>query len=289
MLVSKVGEVLESMYPLRRELVPLFIGPPGIGKTQGIYQFAESIGVNVVTFILSNTVPSELSGIRMPDTEKRTLEVFDDARMASLKDGDILFLDEILEAPPALWSACLTLIQDRIMASGRKLPDVMIVAASNPLPNPTMISASVRDRFITFDVKWDEYSWRLWFSKNKGIRPSSKFCSISEEDSNGWNILTPRKMTKLWDWAKAEIERSGDPEFVIELINEMHGGVAAQRYKEMIEETPDKKNQVLKALEGFDVPDDILDMTFEKMLEYLMSRDDWEDIKKVLEETTLEE
>ena len=87
---AMVKPILESMYNCRSELVPCFIGAPGIGKTQGLYEFAEEIGVNVVTFILSNTVPSEVSGIRMPDKDSKRMEVFDDMRMSSLKDGDIL-------------------------------------------------------------------------------------------------------------------------------------------------------------------------------------------------------
>ena len=100
---SMVKPILRSMYPSRRFKVPLFIGAPGIGKTRGIFEFAEEQGVKVVQFILSNTIPSEVSGIRMPDRDTKKLEVFDDARMSSLEDGDILFFDEILEAPPMLW------------------------------------------------------------------------------------------------------------------------------------------------------------------------------------------
>lgn len=198
--IKDVPLILESMYSLRSEMVPCFIGAPGIGKTQGIYDFAEKKGVKVVTFILSNTVPSEVSGIRMPDRETKKLEVFDDARMASLEDGDILFFDEILEAPPMLWSSILTLVQDRIMASGRRLPDVMIVAASNKVASPSVIPPSTRDRFMWCEIGFHFNTWSEWFTKKYKHKPPEFLRNLFEEDSSEYNILTPRRFCKLWEY-----------------------------------------------------------------------------------------
>ena len=185
---SMVQPILQTMYNHRSEMVPCFIGDPGIGKTQGLYEFAKQKGV-----------PSEVSGIRIPDKESKMMEVFDDLRMSSLKDGDILFFDEILEAPPMLWSACLTLIQDRIMASGRKLPDVMIVAASNKVASPTIIPASVRNRFQFVQLEFDPDHWCKWFKDKHGVNPKSLVKCI-EGDSNQYNIFTPREAEKLYTW-----------------------------------------------------------------------------------------
>lgn len=61
-----ITEVLEKIYhnkELRRSIVPLFLGNPGIGKTVLIYEFANKIGVNVVEFITSQRNPFEISGL----------------------------------------------------------------------------------------------------------------------------------------------------------------------------------------------------------------------------------
>ena len=225
MLTTKdVPVILRTMYDLRQEMVPCFIGPPGIGKTQGIHEFARKKGVKVVTFILSNTVPSEVSGIRMPDKDSKQLVVFDDARMASLEDGDILFFDEILEAPPMLWSSILTLVQDRILASGRKLPDVMIVAASNAVAAPTIIPPSTRDRFMWCEIKFDWKTWVSWFSNKYGYIPPESLKGYIEEDSSEYNILTPRRFSKLWEYYKAggstKIIREMFTKIVVDLLQE---------------------------------------------------------------------
>ena len=199
---SDIMGLLESMYPVRDEVIPCFIGEPGIGKTQRVHEFAKKHGVKVVTFILSHTLPSEVSGIRMPDLEHDELRVLDDAKMASLEDGDILFFDEILEAPQQLWSAVLTLLQDRVLASGKKLPNVMIIAASNKSATPKQIPPSTRDRFVWIDLKFDYEAWREWFEDRFGVMPPDNLRAELFKE-NGYNILTPRKFTKLYEWCAA--------------------------------------------------------------------------------------
>ena len=281
---SKVRSICSEMYELREEMVPCFIGDPGIGKTQGIYQFAEEKGVNVVTFILSNTVPSEVSGIRMPDQKSKTLQVFDDMRMASLQDGDILFFDEILEAPPALWSACLTLIQDRIMASGKKLPDVFIVAASNRVASPAIIPASTRDRFMFIELSFDFDNWCEWFNRTRNVKPESSLRSRIRGDSDQYNILTPRRYTKLYDWVKLGVTDAKQ-----EVITDMFDrGIWRSLYKLIVDTTI--QQQICRALVDNNLIqlcecDEFESMGYQDLLDALQKFSNWEQIKHVLETT----
>lgn len=284
---AMVRPILETMYPHRREMVPCFIGAPGIGKTQGIYEFAKEIGVNVVTFILSNTVPSEVSGIRMPDQKSKKLEVFDDSRMASLKDGDILFFDEILEAPPMLWSACLTLIQDRIMASGRKLPDVFIVAASNQVASPGIIPASTRDRFQFIELKFDSNHWCDWFESKYGVRPRPVLCGLIQEDSDQYNILTPRRVTKLYEWLKDPEDRVTK----IEIVNTMFDAGVTELIMEMVNAVRTPQRQIKDALDNNTTvnTNNFDNMSLKDIMEYLQSLPEWEDIQDTLSHVQFEE
>lgn len=282
---AMVRPILETMYDHRSEMVPCFIGAPGIGKTQGLYEFAKDKGVDVVTFILSNTVPSEVSGIRMPDKESKKMEVFDDMRMASLKDGDILFFDEILEAPPMLWSACLTLIQDRIMASGRKLPDVFIVAASNKVASPGIIPASTRDRFQFIELRFDFEHWSKWFEDRYGVEVPMDLCSRIQDDSDQYNILTPRRVTKLYEWLK-------DPEGIgekIAIVNDMFDSQVTRLIMKMVNVVKSPKQQVVDALGdlyGSEVESirgkPVDGMSVKELLETLQSLPDWDEVSKVL-------
>lgn len=280
---SMVKPILESMYECRREMVPCFIGAPGIGKTQGIYEFARERGINVITFILSNTVPSEVSGIRMPDKETKKMEVFDDMRMASLKDGDILFFDEILEASPMLWSACLTLIQDRIMASGRKLPDVFIVAASNKVASPGIIPASTRDRFQFIELEFDFAHWMKWFKGKYGILPPGQLGALIKEDSDSYNILTPRRVTKLYEWLK---DGDGPDNLKLDIISDMFDASTAAMINSMAKDVKSPKTQIMDAVISIDpsivLPEEFESMSYKEILEMLQSLDNWPDIAREL-------
>lgn len=278
-----VEPILESMYECRRQMVPCFIGAPGIGKTQGIYQFAKKKGVNVVTFILSNTVPSEVSGIRMPDQESKKMEVFDDMRMASLQDGDILFFDEILEAPPMLWSACLTLIQDRIMASGRKLPDVFIVAASNKVASPSIIPASIRDRFQWIELTFNQTAWIKWFEDKYNVYFNDTIIRNLrlKEDSDQYNILTPRTFTKLFEWYR----KAKDKELVEYIIMCTYDVALKDTLIALNKSVPSARHQLRWAIKDIDEslwPEEMDSYTYKEILEKLQASSKWKEIQKAL-------
>ena len=289
---SKVKPILRSMYPSRRFKVPLFIGAPGIGKTRGIFEFAEEQGVKVVQFILSNTIPSEVSGIRMPDRDTKKLEVFDDARMSSLEDGDILFFDEILEAPPMLWSACLTLIQDRVMASGRLLPDVMIVAASNPVVSPGFIPPSVRDRFDAIELKFDFNDWSQWFEDKFGVSPE-KIRGKLQEDSDQYNILSPRKFVSEYLWAKDVVKHGGDMGMIEDVLTSMFDMHTAHIIMDLAD-ARSAEQQIIDALKGawiFDqsLIDSLYGKNIDELLAILQNSPDWPQIQRILASTLIVE
>jgi len=66
--MKNITSVLQRVYEneeLRKTIVPLFIGNPGLGKTKLIEQFAKEKGVKLVEFITSQMSPFEISGIAM--------------------------------------------------------------------------------------------------------------------------------------------------------------------------------------------------------------------------------
>ena len=126
--MRKIKPVLEKIYSdleLRETCIPLFIGNSGLGKTRIIKEFAESKGAKLVEIIASQLMPHEVSGIALPEKTKKKMTYFDYDRFADLKDGDIIFFDELLNANPMVLNACLTLLENRTMISGRKLPKLL--------------------------------------------------------------------------------------------------------------------------------------------------------------------
>ena len=185
---------------VRDQIVPCFMGCPGIGKTHEIERYAKDRGKKVVHIIASQILPSEVSGITMPDKEAGGMTVYDHVRLSSLKDGDILFFDELLQGQQQVLSACLTLIQERRLMSDKPLPDVMIVAAANPLANPNQLPAAIRDRFLFIGMEFDFAEWKQYMKDSQDIIiEDSMRNEIDASDTNvvGWNAQTPRTVTKL--------------------------------------------------------------------------------------------
>ena len=205
---SKMGQSIDGLiraaYERRDEIVLCLLGAPGIGKTEAVERFARERGVNVTHLILSQVMPNEISGITMPVPESHSMSVFDNDRLASMEDGDILFLDEVLKAQQPVLSACLTLIQERRMMSGRKLADVMIIAAANPLPSAAILPLEIRQRFMFVTVEFVKDEWLDYMRRKHGVHMDDvvPYLDVTGDGLN-WNSPTPRTATKMVEWMKS--------------------------------------------------------------------------------------
>lgn len=204
-------DFIKSAYPARKYIVPCLEGPAGIGKTAACKQAASELNAGkVVTIIASQILPNEVSGITMPVVESKAMEIFDHFRLSSLEDGDILFFDELLEADQLVLSACLTLIESRELMSGRKLPDIMIVAATNPTIKPNMLKENIRQRFVWCKFGLDKQGCREYIQKTCGFDPGDLIESLRETGEE-YNILTPRSLTKMAQWmSEAQDEKEAN-------------------------------------------------------------------------------
>ena len=200
--MKKIYEVLEGVYTndsLRRTIVPLFVGNPGIGKTVIIDKFAKDKGVKIVELITSQMSPFEISGIAYPDKDSKKMEYYNFDKLENLVDGDILFFDELLNGNPVVLNACLTILEQRRFISGKPLPNIMIVAAANP-QGMAPLTPQIKERFVWYDVKFNSAMWSEYmFNKYGLVKPiASKLSALiqNEKDFNGNNFHTPRSIDK---------------------------------------------------------------------------------------------
>lgn len=197
-----IKEVLKGIYDnseLRKTIVPLFIGNPGISKTVQIKEFAKSRGVNLIQFITSQRNPFEVSGLAMPNRKTERMEFWDFDTLLDMKDGDILFFDEVFNGNPVVLNACLTLLESREMISGKKLPDIMIVAAANP-QGMVPLTPQIKERFVWYKMEFPKDSWKKYM-KNKYKMPdevSSKLTLLitGEEFKKENNYMSARSIDK---------------------------------------------------------------------------------------------
>lgn len=119
-------------------------------------------------------------------------------KLENLKDGDILFFDELLNGNPVVLNACLTILEQRRFISGKPLPNIMIIAAANP-QGMAPLTPQIKERFVWYDVKFNKEMWETYmFDKYKtSVSINDKLSNlIKREDFIKSNFYTPRSIDK---------------------------------------------------------------------------------------------
>ena len=315
---DKIYKLIEAADKCRKEIVLCLMGKPGIGKTEAVERFARDHSRNVVHIIASQILPSEVSGMTMPNQETKSMDIFDHYRLSHMEDGDILFFDELLKGQQQVLNACLTLIQERRLMSGTKLPDVLVIAAANPLATPAQLPVEIRQRFLFVDVEWNQRGWidymkKLGFTDEEQLVKLAGKVGSSLDRTDRWNTLTPRTATKLCLWLRA----SGDSPSVRDYILSTFGGDVLSRISGAVNGSGVKKPEVQLAQKVIDFidehgdeedPEDNLNSAGNRrdvmaqaeavvmgestdmsgLLDTLMKLPEWEQIQEVLQATEIE-
>lgn len=97
--------------------IPLYLhGPPGVGKSQCLRQLSEELEVGFIDIRLGSLMPEDLSGIPVPDLEKRMAVWLESEFWPNVKrDGKegIIVFDELSDASRALQSCAYKIILER--------------------------------------------------------------------------------------------------------------------------------------------------------------------------------
>jgi hypothetical protein len=153
--------VLRAVEISYRAAVPALLwGPPGVGKTASIRAMGVRMGVPVVEVIASIREPADFLGL--PVVVDGGVKYVPPSWVEELRDGGILFFDEISTAPPAVQAALLRVVLERRVGE-YQLPDtVWVVAAANP-PDQAAggwdLAPPLANRFIHLNWRHDAMRW----------------------------------------------------------------------------------------------------------------------------------
>ncbi len=125
------------------------LGPPGTAKSAMVRELSKLINGKTFEYLLTRfTEPNELFGpfdirkLREGDLVTNT--------EGMLPEANLIFLDELLNANSAILNSLLMVLNEKVFRRGREnrpLPVVMIVGASNHLPEDEALHA-LFDRFL---------------------------------------------------------------------------------------------------------------------------------------------
>jgi len=125
------------------------LGPPGTAKSALIHELGRLIDGRSFDYLLTRfTEPNELFGpfdIRL----LREGELVTNTE-GMLPEANLIFLDELLNANSAILNSLLMVLNERVFRRGREtrhLPSLMVVGASNRLPEEEALKA-LFDRFL---------------------------------------------------------------------------------------------------------------------------------------------
>ena len=205
--MRNIKTYLDILDQHRDEMALALMSDPGLSKTSQCKQWCEEHGRQYFEFITSQRMPSEISGMAMPDSDTKRMKIYDFDYLLDMKDGDVLAFDEFTNGNIMTLNACLTLIQERNMMSGRKLPSILIVAMGNPQGKCDMLPQT-KQRFLWLNVKFDEETWCEWIKKELNVVPTQKLLNAIKQTYShefypqDYNYLTARTVTNLLKLAK---------------------------------------------------------------------------------------
>ena len=146
---------------------PVFIwGPPGIGKSSLVAQFADSVGLPCISLLGSQLAPEDIIGVpQIVDGKSR----FCPPTMIAQNEPYCLFLDELNACSHEVQKAFYSLIQDRKIGDYALPKGSIVIGAGNRAQDSAIVkpmSSALMNRLIHVHLQASHRDWLDWAGKN---------------------------------------------------------------------------------------------------------------------------
>lgn len=216
----------------------ILLGPPGVAKSMVARQLKTAfMDAQSFEYLMSRfSTPDEIFGpvsiqkLKTSDTYERAVEGY-------LPTADVVFLDEIWKAGPAIQNTLLTVINEKIFRNGNRemhLPLKLLVAASNELPAKGEGLEALWDRFVirieSRPIKLEK-NFRAMLLEVKSEERGVEKQSSADEGKVNSNAITAEEYA---EWAE-KICKIGVKEEVLDAISAIRKSLRAVNVDEAAE------------------------------------------------------
>lgn len=222
-IYEKESEISLSLLAALAGESVILLGPPGVAKSMVARQLKTAFrDARSFEYLMSRfSTPDEIFGpvsiqkLKSSDTYERAVEGY-------LPTADVVFLDEIWKAGPAIQNTLLTVINEKIFRNGNRemrLPLKLLVAASNELPAKGEGLEALWDRFVirieSRPIRQEKnFRSMLLEVENLSEVKSEEQSSAAEGEANS-NVITAEEYA---EWSKY-INKIGVKEDVLDVIS----------------------------------------------------------------------
>lgn len=151
---------------------PVFVlGPPGIGKSAIVTQFAQDVGMDCVSLLGTQLAPEDVSGVPQLTGDGRSR--FCPPELIARDEPYVLFCDELNGASPDVQKALYPVVHEKRVGSFRLHPDTVVIAAGNRMTDSAVVrqmSSALINRFWFVGLRVSASEWLDWAAAN-GINP----------------------------------------------------------------------------------------------------------------------
>ena len=222
----------------------ILLGPPGVAKSMVARQLKNAFrDAHSFEYLMSRfSTPDEIFGpvsiqkLKTSDTYERAVDGY-------LPTADVVFLDEIWKAGPAIQNTLLTVINEKIFRNGNRemhLPLKLLVAASNELPAKGEGLEALWDRFVirieSRPIKMEKNFRAMLLevkSEERRVKNSTDLFedTISDEQIGADVSISPAEYA---EWSQA-IDKIGVKEEVLDAISRIRKALRAVNVDEAAE------------------------------------------------------